>query len=42
MERRLYSGGDCHPPAYARTWLSHPFGGLRLYIAPSAHNGTRS
>ncbi|MFK4144644.1 hypothetical protein [Streptomyces sp. NPDC004065] len=24
------------PPAYARAWPSHPLGGLRVYVAPSA------
>jgi hypothetical protein len=33
---------DGAPPAYARTWPSHPLGGLRLYIAPSAHKGTHA
>ncbi|MET8246413.1 hypothetical protein ABZV31_19525 [Streptomyces sp. NPDC005202] len=29
------------PPAYARTWPSHRFGSLRLYVAPTAQKGSR-
>ncbi|MFI1169038.1 hypothetical protein ACH4UM_37115 [Streptomyces sp. NPDC020801] len=29
------------PPAYARTWPSHPGGDLRLYIAPSTQKDAR-
>ncbi|MFD4969926.1 hypothetical protein [Streptomyces sp. NPDC058424] len=31
---------DGTPPAYARTWPSHRFGDLRLYVAPQARKAT--
>ncbi|MEU6478693.1 hypothetical protein ABZ858_17690 [Streptomyces sp. NPDC047017] len=32
------AGGS--PPGYARAWPVHPFGDLRLYVAPRAQKGT--